>query len=302
MAKIMLDIALGLVRQCSTNEMSSNITDSINELFKRFIDGEKSIRPFLADLLQREIGSISPLEKIEAIMNVPDEPPPYSSTDVRNLQNPSKRKMRPWTEAEDLRLMAAVTRIGVENWVATAAFVGYGRTRSQCSQRWARGLNPKICRDHWTPEEDEKLISLVKQNNPKGWTTVSSGLGNRSDVQCRYRFCHLLKEGKAGDIPPNNGLLKGWTLQSRARKSQPCLQIWPPLSAHPAAPRVSVPVPRENHRKSSSDVRIPIPPPSDLDLDHGSALIEWSDVEEDEYDEYSFEQKTRNAYVPTHLW
>jgi len=27
-----------------------------------------------------------------------------------------------------------------------ASFVGNGRTRAQCAQRWSRGLNPKICK------------------------------------------------------------------------------------------------------------------------------------------------------------
>lgn len=296
MAKIMHEIAIGLLRQSGSNNIQTETLEMISDLFKKFIDGDISVRPLLVDVLQREIGSTYPLDKIESVMRVPDEPPPYTSTEDSHsscLQS-SRRKMRPWTEAEDLRLMAAVTRIGLENWVATAAFVGYGRTRSQCSQRWSRGLNPKICRDHWTPEEDEKLISLVKENNPKGWTSVSSGLGNRSDVQCRYRFCHLMKEGRVGEIPPTNELLKGWARDSHTRKSQPCIQIWNQQELQgPLQQRVSIPIPRESHRKSSSDVRIMLPPPETF-----NSLIEWELDEEEDF----YEQKRTDRNVALHLW
>ncbi|CAL1372189.1 unnamed protein product [Linum trigynum] len=49
----------------------------------------------------------------------------------------SKRKRKPWSEAEDLELIAAVRKYGEGNWanIVKSEFMG-GRTPSQLSQRW----------------------------------------------------------------------------------------------------------------------------------------------------------------------
>jgi hypothetical protein len=69
--------------------------------------------------------------------------------------------------------------------------VGNNRTSSQCSQRWQRGLDPRISRGRWTAEDEAKLLKLVAQFGEKSWIRISAAMGNRSDVQCRYRYLHL---------------------------------------------------------------------------------------------------------------
>jgi hypothetical protein len=93
-------------------------------------------------------------------------------------------------------------------WSNVAQFVGNERTRSQSSQRWIRVLDPKISKQQWLPEEDERLVKLVGQYGEKAWTKVAGGMKNRSDVQCRYRCMHLKKcqeKGRAaeGPAPPS---------------------------------------------------------------------------------------------------
>lgn len=91
------------------------------------------------------------------------------------------------------RLLAAVARYGIENWKNISDFVGNGRTRSQCSQRWLRCLNPKISKKSWTNDEDKQLKELVDTHGNKSWTKIASIMGNRSDVQCRYHYNHLIE-------------------------------------------------------------------------------------------------------------
>jgi hypothetical protein len=78
--------------------------------------------------------------------------------------------------------------------VSVAAFVGNSRTKSQCCQRWARGLDPNINKTKWTAEQDANLMMLVAVFGDKAWSRISAEIGNRCDIQCRYRYKQLLKD------------------------------------------------------------------------------------------------------------
>ncbi|OHT03947.1 hypothetical protein TRFO_28660 [Tritrichomonas foetus] len=106
------------------------------------------------------------------------------------------KKMKKWTPHEDDLLRLAVEKYGTNNWGLVAAEVGGNRGRAQCSQRWTRGLNPAISHDVWTPEENAKLLDLVAQHGTKSWMQISSLMANRCDVQCRYRFSKLRRQGE----------------------------------------------------------------------------------------------------------
>jgi hypothetical protein len=99
---------------------------------------------------------------------------------------------------EDIRLFAGFHKFGLSssyNWSTVARFVGNGRTRSQCSQRWIRVLNPRISKDLWTATKDERLVELVAQLGEKAWMKVANQMGNRSDVQCRYHYLQIQRVG-----------------------------------------------------------------------------------------------------------
>jgi hypothetical protein len=135
------------------------------------------------------------VNRISAIMNVPDNPirslwtPNFSSIDSME----SRRKNRPWTEYEDQRLLCGINRFGLENWTIVSQFVGNQRTRAQCAQRWIRGLDPRISRVLWTPEEEQRLLELVTQHGEHSWKLIANTLGNRSDAQCRYHYLQMKK-------------------------------------------------------------------------------------------------------------
>ncbi|KAF4382404.1 hypothetical protein G4B88_011356 [Cannabis sativa] len=44
----------------------------------------------------------------------------------------------------------------------------------------------------WSPEEDEKLQSLVKQHSARNWSVISKSIPGRSGKSCRLRWCNQL--------------------------------------------------------------------------------------------------------------
>ena len=102
--------------------------------------------------------------------------------------------MQKWSVYEDNRLLAAIYRYGIDNWALISKFVGNNRTRAQCAQRWTRCLNPRICKDTWDQREDALLFQLVGRYGDHSWTKVAEMMGNRSDVQCRYRYSQISKD------------------------------------------------------------------------------------------------------------
>lgn len=129
------------------------------------------------------------LNRVSLLKMIDDTPIP-----ARTKPNDFSKKTRPWSVKEDNRLLGAIMRFGLDNWSRISKFVGNNRTRGQCSQRWSRGLNPNISRVEWSPQEDSNLLNYVKIHGNKKWSKISSLIGNRSDVQCRYRYKQLIKK------------------------------------------------------------------------------------------------------------
>jgi hypothetical protein len=183
----LVEIAMAQVDSTSP-ELTSDIRDQIRDALTRFVQGHLPFVNCQAVLLATMYRD-SPLTRLQEILSVPEAPLPFygdsPSTDESLLM---RRRTRPWTNAEDDRLLAAIGRYGFDNWQQVARFVGNGRNRAQCSQRWARGLNPRISKRAWSQEEEQQLQALVKQYGTKSWAKIASVFGDRSDVQCRYHY------------------------------------------------------------------------------------------------------------------
>jgi hypothetical protein len=159
-------------------------------------------------------GSCEPINRLHSILSISDTP-----IDPSEEEEPSpRRRMKMWSPYEDTRLLAGIYRHGMNNWAPISRFVGNSRTRAQCAQRWARGLNPRIRKSSWDPGEEVQLVQLVSAFGEKAWTKISESMGNRSDVQCRYHYYQLLKDmprfvqatamgsfPKLGDAPKRTG-------------------------------------------------------------------------------------------------
>jgi hypothetical protein len=150
-----------------------------------------------SSIFMEKIHTDLPLQRISAILNVPQMPIQPKVDALGTLPNStllSRNKNHPWTTYEDHRLLYALHIHGIGEWGEVSTFVGNGRTRAQCSQRWFRGLDPRISRVVWTPEEEGKLLDLVKEHGEHAWIKVAGDLGNRSDSQCRYHFHRMTKD------------------------------------------------------------------------------------------------------------
>lgn len=141
---------------------------------------------------------------------VPPKPPTIQQTEtitpsIAMAVNSTKSSMirrhtRQWTREEDDRLREATKILGTQSWQAVAMFVGNGRNQSQCSQRWQRVLDPKIKKSSWTESEDALLLSMVEEYGTQRWMRISNEFGNRSDVQCRYRYYQLTKKKSIDNV------------------------------------------------------------------------------------------------------
>lgn len=199
MTVILADIAMSYVKQAAPNFENEPILESLHQAFATFISENKNqdAKTQVTELLESHIGSTEPLDKIETILSVPEQPPPIVRADYfQDSLHSIRKKTRPWSSMEDARLLAGINKYGLDNWVAVAKFVGNGRSRAQCAQRWVRGLDPRISKDQWSPEDEAKMLELMKTSSNKGWTTIAAGMGNRSDVQCRYHFLQMQRDGK----------------------------------------------------------------------------------------------------------
>lgn len=192
------------------NSPSDKNYSTISLLLSQFINQQITFED-CSKAIDKITQDIKPLEKLKSILDVPPQAlPSDSESDINisysdgNSQSKSqssslsvlsttKKKFQNWSTAEDDRLICGIIRFGFDNWTTIANFVGNNRTRSQCNQRWTRGLDPHISRDQWTSEESQKLISLVQTHGEKSWTHIASVMGNRSDIQCRYHFYQITK-------------------------------------------------------------------------------------------------------------
>ena len=183
------------------------------------------------------VGNPQPLERLREIVEVTDTPIPTPAGE-ESEDSPgtkSRKKMQPWSAYEDTRLLAGIYRYGPFNWAPICKFVGNGRTRAQCAQRWARGLNPRICKDTWGVSEDMRLMQLVQMFGDKAWTKIASLMGNRSDVQCRYHYHQLSRDmSQLMKIAEEPNKLSPFAQQQ--------VQQIKPFFAAKSTPRFSVPV------------------------------------------------------------
>jgi hypothetical protein len=163
----------------------------MDTIIQRFLTGDLDLET-AAHESEALIGTKQPIDRLTTILAVTDQPIlPSLPGGIPDLKIQSRRKSNAWTPCEDMRLLAGLHRFGLSAWGSIARFVGNNRTKAQCCQRWCRGLDPRISKTPWTASEDEKLRDLVERFGRKQWTRIAKEMGNRCDIQCRYRFSQL---------------------------------------------------------------------------------------------------------------
>lgn len=194
----------------------------IEDLLRQYIYNDTPFAQVHAEFVKL-LGTDIPLLKLNTILTMDNKPLPpapelFISNGLWSKQNQfiARKKARAWTEAEDMRLLAGIHKYGLDAWGAVTNFVGSGRSRSQCSQRWFRGLDPRISKVLWTAKEDEKLLALVAEYGDHSWTRIANELGNRSDAQCRYRYSHITKNDQQTEplLPSTGGIKEAVSMPS----------------------------------------------------------------------------------------
>jgi hypothetical protein len=182
-----------------------NDSDEIDRVINSRLSGEIDHTTAI-HLSVRLIGTAHPIDKLEAILSVGDLPLSSNARPrIITFNSRLRKKNELWSEYEDMRLLLGIHKFGLRSWGSVARFVGNNRLKTQCCQRWSRGLNPRIKRTAWTPEEDEKLQGLVERFGRKSWTRIALQFGDRCDVQCRYRFHQLSKGNESKADSEKNG-------------------------------------------------------------------------------------------------
>lgn len=194
--KPLLDMMQNVFKSYLIDDTQENL-DKVLSVFNEYLQ-LKITRKDTEDELRTYLRSLDPLFEFDKIMNQSNttpEPKPFLNEDPSKNRQGGRKKSKPWTPEEDEQLAKAIQDHGTNNWGAVAAYVGGDRTRAQCSQRWNRVINPNISKANWSKEEEDKLLSIVAQLGNKAWTRVAAQFGNRTDVQCRFKYNYLMKKG-----------------------------------------------------------------------------------------------------------
>jgi hypothetical protein len=185
-------VVLSTINHIKASAFEKRVSPNLNLLLKLIIAivDKPSRYDEIAPQMRQIFPCDSALDFLRNVLTTEMKAPP-SPPEERDSDDNSRKKTRSWTTSEDYRLIMGVHLYGENNWSEVSEFVGGGRTRSQCSQRWCRVIDPKISKEHWTTEEEKKLLQLVKKYGDKSWIKVAQEMNGRSDVQCRYKYKKL---------------------------------------------------------------------------------------------------------------
>ncbi|KAI0103341.1 Homeodomain-like protein [Nemania sp. FL0031] len=115
-------------------------------------------------------------------------------------------KKGPWSKNEDESLLDAVDRYG-QRWTLIASQVGF-RSPDQCAKRWQSKLNPNLEHGGWTIEEDELLLTLVREHGREWKMFQEQNFSRRSTNELKNRYTGLTrKASKTGSVclSPSSG-------------------------------------------------------------------------------------------------
>jgi len=106
-------------------------------------------------------------------------------------QKRSKRGRNPWTPKEDAKLMELMKKYG-QSWAMISSMME-GRTGKQVRDRYLNKLRPNIKIGDWSPQEDELVVTLIKEIGHR-WSLIANHLPGRTEGQVKNRFYSHIKK------------------------------------------------------------------------------------------------------------
>ncbi|EAX99494.1 Myb-like DNA-binding domain containing protein [Trichomonas vaginalis G3] len=175
----------------SQNSIDERLIRQYKAILSKYINGHYSLEQCKELVMKLDL-SLNPLLLCLEILATDRDDVPVFTCKKEEKTYSKKRFVCTWSDYEDKRLVMAVHKYGTKDYELVAKYVGNNRTKSQCSQRWERTLNPCIDKSAWTEEEEEILVKAVEKYGTKAWTSIANCLQTRTDVQCRYHYKHVL--------------------------------------------------------------------------------------------------------------
>ncbi|EOA15389.1 hypothetical protein CARUB_v10006405mg, partial [Capsella rubella] len=111
--------------------------------------------------------------------------------EVREEEKNKDRQSKLWTSLEDSKLRELVAVSGPQKWSHIGKQM-QGRTGKTCRSRWFNYLDPKINKDAFSDEENEKLLKAHKELGNK-WSRIAKRFHGRTDRAVHKQFDKLMR-------------------------------------------------------------------------------------------------------------